>query len=45
MPQKLRDAIFLLVVAVTAVSAQPNEPKTLVLKAARLYDGNSSRIL
>jgi imidazolonepropionase-like amidohydrolase len=43
MPQNLRAAIFLLVVTVNAVSAQPNETKTLVLKAARLYDGNSDR--
>ena len=45
MPQNLRAAIFLFVVTVTAVCAQPNETKTLVLKAARLYDGNSDRIL
>ena len=45
MPQNLRAAIFLLVVTVTAVYAQPDKTKTLVLKAARLYDGNSDRIL
>jgi hypothetical protein len=35
MPQNLRAVILLLVVTVTAVSAQPNETKRLVLKAAR----------
>lgn len=45
MPQNLRAALFLLAVTVTVVSAQPNETKMLVLKAARLYDGNSDRIL
>lgn len=45
MLQNLRAAIFLLVVTVTAVCAQPNEAKMLVLQAARLYDGNSDRIL
>jgi len=45
MPLNIRAAIFLFVVAVSAVSAQPDEPKTVVLKAARLYDGISDRIL
>lgn len=45
MPRNLKTAIFLLLVTATTLSAQPNETRTLVLKAARLYDGNSDRIM
>jgi len=45
MPQNLRAALFLLLVSGAALTAQSKETRTLVLKAARLYDGTSDRIM